>query len=169
MSEPTVVHSTFVLERSFPQAPERVFTALSDPAKKRRWFAEGEHQNKVEEFSMEFRAGGSERLRVRMGDDTPFPGVELVNQGHFQDIVANRRIVTAATMMLGGRCISASLVTMELLPASTGTDLILTHQGAYFEGSGGPQLREEGWRTLLDSLGRDLAQASGHGQGGNGY
>lgn len=168
MSEPSVVHSTFALERSFPQPPERVFTSFSDPEKKRRWFAEGEHHNKVEEFSMEFRAGGRERLRVRMGDDTPFPGVELINQGHFQDIVPNRRIVIASTMTLGGRCISASLVTIELLPGVTGTDLILTHQGAYFEGSGGPQRREKGWRTLLDFLERELAQASGIGHGQSG-
>src|SRR5262245_23426362 len=41
MQEPSVVHNTFVLERSYPVAPERVFAALSNPAKKRRWFLEG--------------------------------------------------------------------------------------------------------------------------------
>lgn len=169
MSEPSVVHSTFVLERSFPQPPERVYTAFSDPVKKRRWFAEGEHKNKVEEFSMEFRAGGEERLRYRMGEDTPFPGVELINEGRFHDIVPNRRIVTAMTMCLGGRCISVALATIELLPTPTGTDLLFTHQGAYFEGSGGPQLREQGWRVLFNALERELAQASGigHDQSGN--
>lgn len=169
MAEPSVVHSTFVLERSFPLPPERVFAAFSDPGKKRRWFAEGEHQNDVEEFSMEFRAGGEERLRYRMGETTPFPGVELINQGRYHDIVPNRRIVMALTMHLGGRCISVALATMELLPTATGTDLLFTHQGAYFEGSGGPELREQGWRVLFDSLERELAQAAGIGDGQSGH
>ena len=43
MESPTVIHSTFVIERNYPTTPERVFAALADPVKKRRWFAEGEH------------------------------------------------------------------------------------------------------------------------------
>jgi hypothetical protein len=40
----------------------------------------------------------------------------------------------------------------------TGTDLICTHQGAFFEGADGPQMREAGWRSLLDKLSKSLAQ-----------
>jgi len=54
-------------------------------------------------------------------------------------------------MIIGGKCISASLVTAEFLPSKTGTDLILTHQGAFFEGADGPEMRESGWRKLLDN------------------
>jgi len=68
------------------------------------------------------------------------------------DIVPNRRIVTASTMAVGEKCISASLVTFELLASETGTELIFTHQGAFFEGSDGPEMREAGWRKLLDRL-----------------
>ena len=60
--------------------------------------------------------GGAERIRYRFKAGTPFPGVELVNEGTYQDIVPNQRIVTASTMTLGGKCISASLVTLEFLP-----------------------------------------------------
>ena len=42
MTDRTVAHSTFVIERTYPAAPQQVFRALSDPARKRRWFAEGE-------------------------------------------------------------------------------------------------------------------------------
>jgi uncharacterized protein YndB with AHSA1/START domain len=82
----------------------------------------------------------------------------LVHEGRFADIVPNRRIVTASTMDLGGRRISASLVTVELLPTASGCDLICTNQSAFFEGAGGPKIREDGWRKLLDRLVADVAR-----------
>jgi len=59
-------------------------------------------------------------------------------------------------MSLGDRHISASLVTFEFLPTDSGTDLIFTHQGAFFEGSDGPAMREAGWRKLLGQLNREV-------------
>ena len=157
MQEQSVIHSTFVVERSYPKPPERVFDAFADAAKKRRWFAEGEH-TEVEEYEMDFRVGGAERTRYRFREGTPFPGVALINEGRFQDIVPNKRVVTASTMTLGEQRISSSLVTIELMPTESGTDLICTHQGAFFEGSDGPERREAGWRTLFDRLETSLAR-----------
>ena len=147
------IHSTFVIERSFPKSPERVFAAFADATKKRRWFAEGE-MHVVEEFNSDFRIGGAERLRYRFKEGTPFQGVEITNQA----IVPNRRIVSASTMAIANKPFSASLVTVELVPTDKGTDLICTHQGAFFEGADGPQIREAGWRTLLDKLAAELSQ-----------
>ena len=155
MTQQSVVHNTFVIERDYPKPPERVFAAFADPAKKRHWFAEGE-SHEVEEFAMEFRVGGAERVRSRFKAGTPFPGVLLTNEGIFQDIVPNARIVTASRMSLGDRCFSASLVTIELQPTGQGTALICTHQAAFFEGADGPQMREGGWRKLLDRLASEL-------------
>jgi uncharacterized protein YndB with AHSA1/START domain len=146
-----VIHSTFVIERNYPVSPERVFAAFSDPGKKRRWFGESDGHD-VEEFQMDFRVGGSERMVYRFKEGTPFPGVALVNEGHYEDIVPQQRIVTASTMTLGEKRISASLITIELLPAAKGTDLICTFQGAFFEGSDGPERREGGWQKLFDRL-----------------
>jgi uncharacterized protein YndB with AHSA1/START domain len=151
------IHSTFVIERSFPTSPERVFAAFADPAKKRRWFAESE-LNEVEEFKSDFRVGGTERLRYRFKEGSPLKGRELTNQGTYQEIVPNRRIVTASSMAFGDKPFSASLVTIELVPTDNGTDLICTHQGAFFEGADGPQIREAGWRKLLDKLAAELSQ-----------
>lgn len=155
MEEQSVIHNTFVIERSYPKPPERVFAAFADATKKRRWYGEGEH-HELEEFEMDFRAGGAERVRSRFKEGTPFPGVELMHEGSYQDIVLNRRIVIASAMSFGGRCVSASLVTFEFLPTDKGTDLICTHQGAFFEGADGPQIREGGWRTLLEKLAKEL-------------
>ena len=79
-----------------------------------------------------------------------------MSEGVFNDLVENRRVVISATMSLGDKRISATLVTIELMRTNSGTDLLCTHQGAFFEGSDGPQIREMGWRTLFDKLGAEL-------------
>jgi len=157
MEERSVTHSTFVIERNYPAAPERVFAAFADTAKKRRWYAEGKN-HEVEEYEMDFRVGGVDRARYRFKEGTPFPGVALSSETRYQDIVPNRRIVIAYTMTLADKRFSASLATVEFLPANKGTDLIFTEQGAFFEGADGPQMREEGWRKLLEQLATELAR-----------
>jgi uncharacterized protein YndB with AHSA1/START domain len=157
MQEQSVIHSTFVIERTYPATPERVFAAFADPAKKRRWFVEGDH-HEVEHFEMDFRVGGKERARFRFKKGTPVQGLACTNDTVYQDIVPNQRVVLASTMSLGEKCISASLVTFEFVPSEAGTDLICTHQGAFFEGSDGPEMREEGWRKLLDKLTKEFAR-----------
>ena len=151
MKERSVIHSTFVIERSYPATPERVFAAFADPAKKRRWFAEGDHHD-VEHYEMDFRVGGSERARFRFKEGTPLKGIACTNDTRHLDIVPNRRIVVASTMTVGESRISASLATFEFLPSEAGTDLIFTHQAVFFEGADGPEMREAGWRKLLDRL-----------------
>jgi uncharacterized protein YndB with AHSA1/START domain len=157
MKEPSVIHSTFVIERTYPKPPEAVFSALTNEAQRRRWFAEGDSHD-VEEFKIDFRIGGAERARYRFREGTPFKGVALTNEGIFEDIVPNQRVVTASTMTLGDKRISASLVTIELLPSENGTDLICTHQGAFFEGADGPQMREAGWRRLFERFANELTR-----------
>jgi uncharacterized protein YndB with AHSA1/START domain len=150
MKERSVTHATFVIERSYPTPPERVFAAFSDPAKKRRWFSV-EKASKPEHFEMDFRVGGREHSSFRAR------GVTCTNDTVYRDIVPNRRIVIVYTMTLGDRRISSSHATMEFLPSESGTELIFTEQGAFFEGADGPQIREEGWRKLLDHLAKELA------------
>ena len=102
---------------------------------------------------MDFRVGGSEHSRGKMHDGTP-----LVNDTSYQDIEPNRRIVFAYTMSVGGRRISASLSTIELLPTDKGTDFVYTEQAAFFEGSDGPKIREAGWSSLFEQLAKELAR-----------
>ncbi len=151
MRERSVIHGTFVIERSYPATPQRVFAAFSDPAKKRRWFA-ADGESVIGEFVMDFRVGGSERKTF-----TVKYGFECRNDTIYQDIVPDRRIVFVYTMSASGHVISSSQATVELLPTEKGTDLIFTEQGAFFEGADGPQMREHGWRHLLNQLESDLA------------
>jgi uncharacterized protein YndB with AHSA1/START domain len=155
MSEPTIVHSTFSVERSYPQSPERVFAAFAQPARKRRWYAEGDHE--IQEFEMEFRVGGNERFRYRFKEGHALAGAEITNESSYQDIVPEKRIVITSKMSLSGKPISITLVTLEFLSSGSGTDLVLTNQGSFVDWPGGAAMIEQGWRSLLDRLGKELA------------
>jgi uncharacterized protein YndB with AHSA1/START domain len=157
MQERSVTHSTFVIERSYPTTPQRVFAAFADPAKKRRWFMEGDEFKSIS-FEMDFRAGGRESSSFRSPVDSPLKGAAINNETYYQDIVTDKRIVLAYTMAVEGKRFSASLATFDLVSTADGTSLIFTEQGAFFENSDGPAMREQGWRELLESLAKELAR-----------
>lgn len=149
---------TFTLERVFPATPERAFAAFADPQRKRRWFADGPAHD-VEHYAMQFEVGGREQARYRFRSGTPFPGVALESEGVLLDIVPQQRIVSAATMAIGGQRISASVETFEFFQdEGGGTRLLFTHQAAFFEGADGPEMRRAGWEQLFDRLRDALPQ-----------
>jgi uncharacterized protein YndB with AHSA1/START domain len=82
------------------------------------------------------------------------------NDTLYLDIVHDRRIVFAYTMLVGDRRMSASLATIALSPSDGGTRLVFTEQAAFFEPSDGPKLREAGWRDLLAKVDDDLRRSA---------
>ena len=146
-----VVHSTFSIERTYPSSPARVFAAFSNQQTKRRWFVEGEGWE-IDEFTMDFRVGGQEISRFRKKGGPP-----MGNDTVYLDIVPERRIVLAYTMLSGDTRISVSLATVEITPAGEGARLIYTEQGAFFEGADAVRQREHGCRWLLEQLAEELA------------
>jgi len=77
----------------------------------------------------------------------------------YQDIVPNQRIVYSYELLFGETRVSVSLATIELIAEGTGTRLVLTEQGAFFDGIDTPATREHGTGELLDALGAALAAA----------
>jgi uncharacterized protein YndB with AHSA1/START domain len=146
MSEPSVEHAAFVVERTYDASPDRVFAAWSDPRAKARW-----HGVSEEEFELDFRVGGWERHRGMLPD-----GREYTFQALYQDIVPGRRIVYTYDMLLDGTRISVSVATAEFRPEPDGTRLVFTEQGAFLDGHELPAGREQGMGSLLDSLGEWL-------------
>jgi uncharacterized protein YndB with AHSA1/START domain len=155
-TEAGIIHSSFELEHSYPQPPDRVFAAFAQSARKRRWYAEGEHE--IQEFEMEFRVGGSERFRYRFKEGHPIAGSEIANESLYHDIAQDKHIVWASKMLLNGKPIVVMLATVEFVASGSGTNLVLTHQAAYIDWAQGPQMLEMGWRSLLDRLGKELGQ-----------
>jgi uncharacterized protein YndB with AHSA1/START domain len=146
MSERSVEHATFVVERAYDVPPDRVFAAWSDPRAKARWFHGSEG-----EVELDFRVGGWERRRGTAPD-----GREYTFQSLYQDIVPGRRIVYTYEMLLEGTRISVSVATAEFRPEGDGTRLVFTEQGAFLDGHETPARREQGMGSLLASLGEWL-------------
>jgi len=146
----SIVHGMFNIQRKYPVPPARVFFAFADKATKRRWLIEGEGWE-VYDFTSDFRVGGSDMSRFSFKG-----GPEIRNDTQFQDIVPDRRILFSYRMTVGTKPLSASLVTVELVPSSGGTLMTYTEHGAYFDGADSAQGREEGTRQLLEKLAEEL-------------
>ena len=149
MSEHSVAHATFSLERTYPAAPSRVFAAWAEPAAKAQWFAgpDSEHQ-------LDFRVGGHEVARGAGGG-----GEVLTFESTYHDIVPSARIVFSSTLSVGDKVATVSLTTVEISPAGDGTRLLLTEQGAYLDGLEDPGWREQGTGQQLDALGAELTES----------
>ncbi len=158
MSDPAVTHGTFTIVRAFKSAPAKVFNAFSDPARKRRWFAEGPGFH-LDSFDMDFQVGGKETSRFRFVADRPIAeGTRCTNDTVYMDIVPDSRIVISYSMSLAGNPFSVSLATMEFLPDGAGTRLVFTEQAAFFPGGDGIEMREAGTRELLGQLSAELGE-----------
>lgn len=151
MSDRTVHHAGFTIEREYDVPPTRLFAAFASPVSKRRWFVDGEGWS-VDAFDMDFRVGGFERSTFRFGDGPP-----VANDTLYCDIVPDRRIVVTYTMTVAGAPISSSLATIEFLPEGGGTRLIYTEQDAFLGGADQSGDREAGCRELLEKLGAEIA------------
>lgn len=149
----TTTHGSFIIERRYSASPERVFAAWTDPQAKRAWFAEGEGWD-IRNYELDFREGGTETSTFRMvGGSSPFPpNTTFSNDTVFNEVIPNERIIFTYSMARDGVRFSVSLASVELHSADTGTRLILTEHGAFFEGADGVKMREQGWQTLLGKL-----------------
>ncbi len=148
MSERTVTHATFAVERSYAVPPARVFEAWADPVAKARWFGGDDWDHELD-----FSVGGREVSTGTM------EGTSFTFEGRYQDIVPDERIVYSYEMKMDDDRISVSLATVQIEPAGDGTRLTYTEQGAYLDGLDTPEQREHGTGELLDSLGKALEGA----------
>jgi uncharacterized protein YndB with AHSA1/START domain len=149
MTERSVTHGTFVIKRSYPASPARVFAAFATAEVKGRWFADPEDPQ-VTDYEFDFRIGGRERF-ISKHEQGTF-GYDSV----YYDIVPGQRIITAYEMYSGDVRMSVSVATVEIAAEGTGAHLTYTEQGAFLDGIDKSENREHGTRELLDKLGEVL-------------
>ena len=160
MTERSVNHSTFVIERTYPAAPSRVFAAWASKEAKDSWMDDPDFKSDGSESELDFRVGGHEHF----GGLTP-EGSTYRYDATYYDIVPDQRIVYSYEMYAGDDRMSVSLATVEITPDSSGTHICYTEQGAFLDDIDKPEAREEGTRWLLDNLGKYLAS---HGETSHG-
>jgi uncharacterized protein YndB with AHSA1/START domain len=152
MTERSVNHATFVIERRYPAHPARVFMAWADAAAKSIWMDDPDYATDGSKYELDFRVGGHERFSGLTPEGTPYRYDAL-----YYDIVPDYRIVYSYEMYAADDRMSVSLATVEIVPDQDGTKLTYTEQYAFLDGIDKPEDREGGTAWMLDSLGEFLA------------
>jgi uncharacterized protein YndB with AHSA1/START domain len=145
MSDHSVAHGTFVLDRTYPHPVEKVWAAWADPKLKSQWFGAGP-DNPPQVF--EFRPGGRESSSGTIPDGPTFAFDVL-----YQDIVPNSRIVYNYDMHMDGKKISVSLAAVEFWSEGAATKLRLTEYGLFLDGLDNVAQRKQGTLSLIGQLG----------------
>lgn len=152
MTERSVVHASFVIERRYDTNPSRVFAAFADPVAKRRWSA-CHDEGGLGEHDLDFREGGFETMR-----GAPGPEGIYAMRAVYHEIVPDQRIVYSYEMLRDEIRLSVSLVTLEFRGESAGTRLVFTEQAVFLDGHDTPQAREQGSGIGFDRLAQELAR-----------
>ena len=157
MTERSVIHDTFVIERTYPAGPSRVFAAFASDQAKTAWGDTGDMTSAepvTGQAEFDFRVGGHERF------GHVYQGVSYTYDACYYDIVPDQRLVYSYEMYADGVRISVSVATIEFVETDDGTTLTWTEQGAYldgFDGEDAPRLRQGGTSEMLDGLAKYLA------------
>lgn len=151
MTQRSVTHAIFTLERTYPHAVQRVYDAFATFEGKAKWFHGQSDKWDLVEQSFDFREGGEERLvgRWSTGRVSDF-------HARYLDIVPGKRIVYVYEMRSDGTKISASLASLEFKAVAGGTTLKVTEQGAFLDGYDDAGAREHGTAELLELVALSL-------------
>jgi len=153
MSDRSVIHDTFTIERTYPASPGRVFAAFASAEAKKSWGDTGDLEpvpgSGPGDTEFDFRVGGRERFSHVM------QGTTFRYDALYFDIVPDQRIIYSYEMYADDARISVSVATIEFAKVADGTALTYTEQGAFLDGIDGPEagaLRKGGTEEMLDSL-----------------
>ena len=152
MTDRSVIHDTFTIERTYPAAPGRVFAAFASQEAKNTWGDTGGLEPAPGEAGateFDFRIGGRERF------GSVWQGTVYRYDARYYDIVPDQRIIYSYEMYADDARISVSVATIEFAKVAEGTRLTLTEQGVYLDGIDGeqaPSLRRGGTEGMLDNL-----------------
>ena len=144
MSDHSVAHGTFVIDRTYNHPVEKVWAAWSDPKLKQQWFGDTSTPPKV----FEFKPGGRESSAGTIPNGPTF-NFDLL----YQDIIPLSRILYSYDMHMDGKKISVSLAAIEFWPDGKATKLRLTEYGLFLDGLDNVEQRKEGTIGLMDGLG----------------
>jgi uncharacterized protein YndB with AHSA1/START domain len=158
MTNRSVIHDTFVIERTYAASPSTVFAAFASEEAKSIWGDTGDiakAQPATGPAEFDFRVGGHERFGVN------HDGVSYTYDALYYDIVPDQRLVYSYEMYADDMRISVSVATITFVEIDKATTLTWTEQGAYLDGYDGdeaPRFRQGGTSDMLDGLVKYLAK-----------
>ena len=137
------------ISRYFPESPQEVWQAWTDPKLVRSWFG-SDPNGKVLHASLDVRLGGTFEVTFRNSDDTQFTCA-----GTYKEIEKNQRLVFTWTWK--DRPEVKELVTLVFQAEQTGTLMIFEHANI---DAGTTHDYETGWKSTFDKLERTLSAGS---------
>jgi uncharacterized protein YndB with AHSA1/START domain len=136
--------TSVAITRIFAASPARVWTAFTDPDALAAWFWPAQLQTKA---TADVRTGGGYRIESVVGD--------MAISGHYREVTRPLRLVM--TWRWDGEE-TVSLVTIELTPIESGTELRLRHEQLADDQE--RDQHEQGWNDCLDRLPSHLDNAA---------
>lgn len=109
------------VRRTIEAPPARIFDAWTTPELLTRWFAPSADFTTVVHQS-DVRVGGQYRIEMRHKD-----GASHVAVGTYRELTRPTRL--SFSWRWEGTPMAETVVTIDLMPAGSGTELILTHSG----------------------------------------
>lgn len=146
-------HAQIQLQRAIGAPRARVFRAWRDASSLQRWYLPGDDGWTSSIETHDFRPGGGKRLTFGPAGEPPY-----AEDCRNEDIRADERIVYTMTILRGEDPLSASIVTVEFVDDSAGTQLTVTEQMTAVDGEDSAADRERGWGEVLDKLEAELAR-----------
>jgi uncharacterized protein YndB with AHSA1/START domain len=129
------------VRRTFRAPPEQIFAAWTSPEALKSWHAPGPLTCVLAEVDL--RVGGTYRIHMQEPDGT----LHRVG-GVYRTIDPPRKLVF--TWKWESKEEGETVVTIECVPAGTGTELILTHEG--FETDAMRASHEGGWTSIVSKI-----------------
>ena len=145
MTDRSIAHGSFTIERNYKHPVAKVYSAWSKPEFKRQWFGSPDPAKPNSIF--EFKEGGREYNAERMGE------TDFTFDLTYHDIVPDNRIIYTYEMHMNGKRISVSVATIEFTPTADGTRMVLREDGAFLDGLDTSAQREAGTNYLMDQIG----------------
>ncbi len=143
----TTTQHDFTIVRTYPYSPQQVFAAWAEPEKRRLWFGNSPGLTVIAN-EMDIREGGRDHAESRHER-----GVTTTFDSEYHRIIPGEQVVYSYTMTLDGEPLSATLACVTFEAADGGTLLTLTEHGVYYGPMEHAELREQGTRQLLGTMG----------------
>jgi uncharacterized protein YndB with AHSA1/START domain len=130
------------ITRHYAVAPEKVWRAWTEPQALSRWFGPG-NPDSVTRAELDLRVGGRYRIAFRTQDSE-----EHEVSGEYQEVLVNRKL--SFTWAWRSTPERVSLVTIELRPTATGTELDFRHDRFFDQAA--RDSHERGWTATFAKL-----------------